>query len=360
MVRLEELSNRQFRIIGHLTQQVAQLRAENDQLRRNGLITVANVSAVTTAAAAYVPPFNSLAGGDGVENQDAMTSTNTIVATDQEREEVWKRVKEDGKARIQVVYRSSAIQPAKYQYPGTFEQQLQRPVCWRSDRPISTSLAYLAPEDSASRLLSLPKELRMQIWIRAIGGEATLGFNWDTRSAGPRPREKLTHVLGAELPLLRLTNSIINEDLRGYAKPVITVSFMNGSSMCMHLVTMEKYLRSRISIIKVHGYDSEVSHDIARTIIRDRGLESNATSIYGVQEYFAGTSVKYINLLGALYKRFSVMNIDMHQIVLELHEERYEEPSTPPKECWVLHSTFRVRRPYGILERPYRRTAYER
>ena len=360
MVRLEELLNRQFRDIGHLTQQVAQLRAENDQLRRNGLITAVNTSAITTAAATYTPPFNNPAEGNNDDDQGALTTTNTVMSTIEEREEVWRRVKESGKDRIQVVYLSSALQPANYQYPGTFEQQLHRPMCWRSDRPIPTSLAYLAPTDSESRLLSLPKELRMQIWVRAIGGEATLRFEWDTRSAGTRPREKLTQVPGAELPQLRLTSSTVNEDLRGYAKPVITVSIVDSWNMCMHLLSMEEHLRSRISIIKVHGYDCELSDEVARTIIRDRGLESNTTSIYGVQEYSAGEMVRYINLLGGLYKRFSVMNIDMHKTVLDIHEERYEEPSTPPKECWVLHSTFRVRRPYGILESPRRRTLLRR
>ena len=353
MLRLEELSNRQFQDIGLLTRQVTQLRTENDQLKRNGLITATTNSTTVAVVPEYTAPFHNSAEENATDNQDALTSDNTAISIIEEREEVWRRAKESEKDRIQVVYLSSAMQRANYQYPGTFEEQLQRPLCRRSDRPVPIPLLYLAPTDSASRLLSLPKELRMQIWVRAIGADATLRFNWYTRCAFSRAQEELTQTPGAELPRLRLTNSIINEDLRGYAKPVITVAFMESYNMCMHLMSMEKHLRSRITIIKVHTYESELAEDIARTIIQDRGLESNATSIYIVQEYFARQKVRINRMLSWCFKRFSVMSINIHRVVVDLHKEGFDESAYFPKERWVVHSTFRVRRAYANSESPY-------
>ena len=352
MLRLEELSNRQFQDIGHLTQQVTQWRADNDQLRRDGLITAANTSTITTAAATYTPPFNSPAAGNTGDDQDALTITNTVEPVLEEREEVWRRAKESGRNRLQVVYDTSVMQHANYQYPSTFEQHLHRPQWWRSDRPIPTSLEYSAPVNSATSLLSLAKELRMQIWVRAVGAEATLGFNWSYRKS-TKPRENLTQVPGSELPRLRLTSSIINEDLKGYAKPVITVLFMAHFDMKMQLIYSRKQLRSRISIIKLHSYDQDLSDERARAITEELGCDSTATSVYGIQGEFARLKHRYDGLLCQYFKRFSIVSMDMHRAALNEHVEGFDDEEYALRERWVLHSTFEVRRAYADSESPY-------
>ena len=337
---LEGLHSRQSQI-ARLQEEVARLHMENEQMESafknseavvkeldSQILTMSSVP-IAGSVVATTPPASHT---NVDEQQPAEPDPDYSCSNDYfERQAglavAWEEAIKQKQRRIQVFYMSPDMRDACHQIPGQIQVDdvpfsIRRLNLGGPMTPKATSQGLAVPTDCSSRLLELPRELRIKIWKYAIGTDLYADYKWLFYSECCGEGIMTVHRYdppGQELPRLRLTSRLITNDLENWSKPSVVWSFPDWRSIGYYISRMTRNAATTVSYIDLKC-PASISDEVIDAIfeVHWTGEEERVSlSMYGVQDQLPEAyKAQHLQLLGGYFQSVELVTVDIHLAVI--------------------------------------------